>query len=122
PAAAAPDSGIGDWLLANGNALAASSYSSTGWAIEDALHDQMALVDWFDANVGQPKRVITGGGSLCGVLAGGAATWNTGLDAAYAFKTLLAPQSALQLVHIASPDANLQAAKKVIDALPKTPQ
>ncbi|HZQ50195.1 MAG TPA: prolyl oligopeptidase family serine peptidase [Candidatus Dormibacteraeota bacterium] len=144
PAAAAPDSGIGDWLLANGNALAASSYRSTGWAIEDALHDQMALVDWFDANVGQPKRVIAWGGSLggiisaglvqehpdrfagalplCGVLAGGAGTWNTALDAAYAFKTLLAPQSALQLVHITSPDTNLQAAKKVIDALPKTPQ
>src|SRR6266702_4765585 len=37
---------------------------------------------------------------LCGVLAGGIATWNSELDSAYAFKTLLAPGSALQLVHV----------------------
>src|SRR5216683_923532 len=71
----------------------------------------------------KPKRVIAWGGSLggiitagliqlypdrfagaiplCGVLAGGVATWNAGLDGAYAFKTLLAPTSSLRLVNIA---------------------
>jgi hypothetical protein len=47
---------------------------------------------------------------MCGVLSGGIATWNSELDAAYAFKTLLAPSSNLQLVHIADPVANLQLA------------
>src|SRR5258708_19535386 len=28
---------------------------------------------------------------MCGVLSGGVATWNTALDSAFAFKTLLAP-------------------------------
>jgi dienelactone hydrolase len=143
-AAAAPDSGTGDWLLGNGYALAASAFSSTGWAIEDALHDQVALLDWFDANVGTPKRVIAWGGSLggiisaglvqlhpdlfagalplCGVLAGGVAAWNSALDAAYAFKTLLAPNAGLQLVHITDPGANLKAANAAIAALPQTPQ
>ena len=40
----------------------------------------------------------------------GIATWNTELDAAYAFRTLLATHSALQLVHIKDPAANLQLA------------
>jgi pimeloyl-ACP methyl ester carboxylesterase len=144
PASAAPDAGIGSWMLNAGYALAGSAYSSTGWAIEDALRDQMALLDWFDANVGRPKRVIAWGGSLggiitaglvqehpdrfagalpvCGVLAGGVATWNTGLDGAYAFKTLLAPQAGLQLVHISNPDANLKAAGDAVAALPQTAQ
>jgi len=144
PAAAAPDAGIGEWMLGQGFALAASAYSSTGWAIEDALHDQVALLDWFGSNVGKPQRVIAWGGSLggiitaglvqehpdrfagalpiCGVLAGGVAAWNTGLDGAYAFKTLLAPATGLQLVHITNPDANLKAASAAIAALPQTPQ
>jgi hypothetical protein len=47
---------------------------------------------------------------MCGVLSGGIATWNTELDAAYAFKTLLAPASSLQLAHVTNPDANLKLA------------
>jgi pimeloyl-ACP methyl ester carboxylesterase len=47
---------------------------------------------------------------MCGVLAGGIATWNAELDSAYAFSTLLAPTSGLQLVHITDPSANLQRA------------
>src|SRR4029077_7940646 len=53
---------------------------------------------------------------LCGVLAGGAANWNTGLDAAYAFKTLIAPSSNLQLVHITNPKKNLALAMSLFDA------
>src|SRR5713101_7944474 len=129
-----PASIISSWLLDHGYALAGSSYSSTGWAIEDAFKDQIALLDLFNQRFSRPKRVIAWGGSLggiitaglvqaypdrfagaiplCGVLAGGVATWNTGLDAAYAFKTLLAqgPPS-LQLVNITNPDANLQVAR-----------
>jgi len=144
PASAAPDAAIGDWLLKQGFALAASAYSSTGWAVEDALRDQIGLLDHFSSRFGKPGRVIAWGGSLggiitaglvqenpgrfagalplCGVLAGGVAAWNTGLDGAYAFKTLLAPRSSLQLVHIANPDANLKAAKDVLTAASQTPQ
>src|SRR5438876_11116298 len=38
-----------DYLLSRGYALAGSSYSRTGWAIKEALHDQIALLDYFDA-------------------------------------------------------------------------
>ena len=142
-AAAAPDGPTGQWLLDGGYALAASSYSSSGWAIEDALKDQIALLDHFAAQVGEPKRVIAWGGSLggiitagliqehpdrfaaaipiCGVLAGGVASWNTGLDGAYAFKTLLAPRSQLQLVHITNPDANLSLANDLMTQVSDTP-
>ena len=132
PSSAVPDPVTGQWLIAGGYALAASSYSSTGWAIEDALRDQVALLDYFDKHVGKPGRVIAIGVSLggiitagliqaypdrfagamplCGVLAGGVATWNTGLDSAYAFKTLLAPGSPLQVVNITDPEANVKLA------------
>lgn len=143
PASAAPDRAVAQWLLDRGYALAGSSYSSTGWAVEDALKDQVALLDHFTQAVGQPKRVIAIGASLggiitaglvqdypgrfaaaiplCGVLAGGVAAWNTGLDGAYAFKTLIAPSSTLQLVHISDPAANLALANGLIAQALQTP-
>jgi hypothetical protein len=57
---------------------------------------------------------------LCGVLAGGIATWNSELDAAYAFKTLIAPQSALQLVHISDGAANFQLARQIFQTAAAT--
>lgn len=123
------------WLLAHRYAIAGSSYSSTGWALEDAFRDQMALLDQFAGHVATPTRVIAWGASLggivtaglvqlhpdrfaaamplCGVLSGGIATWNSELDAAYAFKELLAPRSALQLVNIGDADANLKLARSL---------
>jgi pimeloyl-ACP methyl ester carboxylesterase len=135
---------ISSWLLDHGYAMAGSSYSSTGWAIEDAFKDQIAVLDLFNQRFSKPKRVIAWGGSLggiitaglvqtypdrfagaiplCGVLAGGVATWNTGLDGAYAFKTLLAPTSPLQLVGITDPKANAALAAQVFDQAAATPQ
>ncbi len=123
------------WLLDHHFAAAGSAYSSTGWAVEDALKDQMALLDLFTQQIGAPERVIAWGASLgglvtaglvqlhperftaamplCGVLAGGVATWNAELDAAYAFKTLLAPNSDLQLVHIVDSEANRLLAQQI---------
>ena len=142
-AGAAPDGVVLGWLLRDGFAVAGSSYSSTGWAVDDALRDQVALLDYFDAHFGAPRRVIAIGASLggmvtaglvqnypdrfagaiplCGVLAGGVAAWNSALDAAYAFKTLLAPQSALQLVDIADPAANLQLAGALLTLAAQSP-
>ena len=144
PAQAAPSGQARTWLLGRHYAIAGSSYSSTGWALEDAFKDQMSLLDFFSAHVGKPKRVIAWGGSLggiitaglvqlhpdrfaaamplCGVLSGGIATWNSELDSAYAFKTLLAPQSALQLTHITNGDANLQLAEQLFNTAALTQQ
>lgn len=140
---AAPDDFAREWLLGHHFAAAASSYSSTGWALQDAFKDQMALLDYFDAHVGKPRHVIAWGVSLggiitaglvqlhpdrfaaamplCGVLSGGVATWNSELDSAYAFKTLLAPSSALQLTHITDPDANRLLATQLFNAAATTP-
>lgn len=134
---------ISSWLLGHGYAIAGSSYSSTGWALEDAFKDQVALLDLFNQRFSKPKRVIAWGGSLggiitagliqlypdrfagaiplCGVLAGGAATWNAGLDGAYAFKTLLAPTSSLQVVNITDPAANAQQATDIFAQAEGTP-
>jgi pimeloyl-ACP methyl ester carboxylesterase len=131
-AVAAPSVEATAWLLNHHFAIAGSSYSTTGWALEDAFKDQIALLDYFSTRAGTPKRVIAWGISLggivtaglvqlhperfaaampmCGVLSGGVATWNTELDAAYAFKTLFAPTSNLQLAHVTNRDANLKLA------------
>ncbi len=138
-----PAAVISTWMLTHGYAIAGSSYSSTGWALEDAFNDQIAVLDLFNQRFSKPKRVIAWGGSLggivtaglvqlypdrfagaipiCGVLAGGVATWNTGLDGAYAFKTLLAPSSQLQVVRITDPQANVQLATQIFDAASATP-
>jgi hypothetical protein len=55
------------------------------------------------------------------VLAGGEATWNAGLDGAYAFKTLLAPTSSLRLVNIIDPAANAQLATNMFDQASASP-
>ena len=143
PATDSPAPLISSWLLGQGNAIAGSSYSSSGWALEDAFKDQVALLDLFNQRFSQPKRVIAWGGSLggiitaglvqlypdrfagaiplCGVLAGGVATWNAGLDGAYAFKTLFAPKSTLQLVHITDPAGNIQMASDIFNQMSATP-
>jgi pimeloyl-ACP methyl ester carboxylesterase len=144
PAMDVGDSGTRAFMLANGYALAGSSYATTGWAIEQALPDQIAVLDLFDASFGTPARTIAWGHSLggiitagliqrypgrftaalpmCGVLSGGVATWNTALDGAFAFKTLLAPNTPLQLVGITNPPANLGLAESLLAAAQATPQ
>jgi hypothetical protein len=125
PAVDVGDPATGAFLLANGFALAGSSYATTGWAIHEALSDQIAVLDLFDTMFPHPVATIAWGHSLggiitagliqrnpkrftaaqpmCGVLSGGVATWNTALDAEFAFKTLLAPKTSLQVVDILNP-------------------
>lgn len=140
-AASAPP-GARTWLLDHHFAAAGSAYSSNGWAVEDALSDQMALLDYFEKAVGKPKRVIAWGASLgglitaglvqlhpdrfaaampmCGALSGGIGIWNAELDGAFAFKTLLAPGSALELVHITDAGTNQQLAQQILVAAQTT--
>jgi pimeloyl-ACP methyl ester carboxylesterase len=142
PATDVGDPVTGAALLSQGFALAGSSYATTGWAIEQALPDQIATLNVFDQKVGTPTRTIAWGHSLggiitagliqtypdrfagalpmCGVLSGGVATWNTALDAAFAFQQLVDP--AVQVVNITNPVANLTGAETAAATAQKTPQ
>src|SRR6266849_6411021 len=149
PGSPNPAHDVGDpltrfFMLSSGFALAGSSYATTGWAIHEALLDLIAVLDVFKMMVGEPKRTIAWGHSLggiisagliqrhpdrfdaalpmCGVLSGGVATWNTALDSEFAFKTLLAPGSGLQVVNITNPLANLQLAEQFLAVAQSTPQ
>lgn len=144
PARDVGDPGTRLFLLANGFALAGSSYAHTGWAIQEALLDQIAVLDIFKAQVGTPTRTIAWGHSLggiitagliqrnpsrfdaalpmCGVLSGGVATWNQALDSAFAFKTFFNAGGPLQVVHITNPPANLLLAEQLLAAANATPQ
>jgi pimeloyl-ACP methyl ester carboxylesterase len=130
-------------MLSSGFALAGSSYAHTGWAIQEALIDQIVVLNIFKAFVGEPKRTIAWGHSLggiitagliqrnpdrfngalpmCGVLSGGVATWNTALDSAFAFNTLIAGNG-LQIVNIADPGLNFERAEAFLAAAQATPQ
>jgi pimeloyl-ACP methyl ester carboxylesterase len=132
----------GAWMLAHGYALAGSSYSTTGWSIQQALPDQIGTLDAFDATYGTPKTTVAWGHSLggiitagliqdypsrfsaalpmCGVLAGGVATWNSALDAAFAFQQLIDP--AISIVNITDPGANLADAETAVANAQATPQ
>jgi pimeloyl-ACP methyl ester carboxylesterase len=144
-----PAQDVGDpltrcFMLLNGFALAGSSYAHAGWAIQEALADQIEVLDMFPTLVGQaPTRTIAWGHSLggiitagliqrnpdrfagalpmCGVLAGGVATWNAALDSEFAFKTLLG-SPALQMVDITSPGVNLAVAELLLGEAQSTPQ
>ena len=148
PGSANPAQDVGDpvtgaWLLSHGYALAGSSYSATGWAIQQALPDQIATLNLFGATYGRPHQTIAWGHSLggiitagliqrypkrftaalpmCGVLAGGVATWNTALDSAFAFQQLLASSTGLQVVGITSATANLGIAEQAAAQAQATP-
>jgi hypothetical protein len=136
PARDVGDAGTRAFLLANGFALAGSSYAHTGWALQEAIPDQLATLDVFDNIVGTPTRTIAWGHSLggiitagllqeapgrftaalpmCGVLAGGVGTWNQALDSEFAFQQLVSGASGLQIVHITNPSANLSTAETAL--------
>ena len=140
PAQDVGDPVTGGWLLSHGYAIAGSSYATTGWAIQQALPDQKATLDLFSAQVGAPQHTIAWGHSLggiitagliqrypdtfsaalpmCGVLAGGVATWNAALDGAFAFQQLTDPS--IQVTGIKNPLANLQKAESDIAAAQTT--
>jgi pimeloyl-ACP methyl ester carboxylesterase len=150
PGSANPASDVGDpitgaWLLSHGYALAGSSYATTGWAIQQAIPDQLATLSTFKTLVGTPTRTIAWGHSLggmitagliqvapqdftaaipmCGVVSGGVATWNTALDAAFAIQQLLGPTSGLQVVNITgNPTTNLTTAEGLLATAQSTPQ
>lgn len=143
PAADVSDPLTGGYLLAAGFALAGSSYASTGWAVQQAVPDQISTLQAFESAVGTPTSTIAWGHSLggmitaalvqefptqfnaalpmCGVVGGGVGTWNQALDAEFAFNTLVAG-GALQVVDISNPSLNLGAAEGFLAVAQSTPQ
>lgn len=131
------------WALAQGYALAASSYASAGWALEQAVPDQIAVIQTFQGRFGKPRRTIAWGNSMgglvtlalaeqhpdritgalagCGSIGGAVGMMNMALDGAFAFKTLLAPGSDIALVHVADDRQNAQRVQAVIDQAQTTP-
>jgi pimeloyl-ACP methyl ester carboxylesterase len=144
PAMDVGDPITGGYLLSNGYALAGSSYATTGWAVQQALPDQIHVVDKFQSLVGTPKHTIAWGHSLggmitaglvqryparfdaalpmCGVVAGSIGVWNQALDSAFGFDILLAKGAKLQLVNIKNPLGNLNKAGKILTKAQKTAQ
>ena len=145
---AAPDAGDStthDWLLANGYAIAGSSYATTGWALQQAFQDQIAVLDVFKSKGYNATRTIAWGHSLggmitaglvqlfpnrfdaalpmCGVVAGGPGVWNQGLDSEFAFLTLQAPGAfRLSGFTAANVGANYAAAIGAFNGAQSTPQ
>ena len=54
------------WLLANGFAVAGAQYPMIPFASKEIVDDQVALLDWFTANVGRPRRTDAWGSRSAG--------------------------------------------------------
>ncbi|CAN5173843.1 alpha/beta hydrolase [soil metagenome] len=130
-------------LLARGYALAGWT-NPVFWPLEHSFPNQEAVLDEFASLVNRPRRTIAYGQSIggfitaglvqrlstrldgalavCGPLAGGVAIQNRELDIAFTFKTLLAPESALDVVRIQRPGENLRLALEILDQAAATPE
>jgi pimeloyl-ACP methyl ester carboxylesterase len=100
-------------LLAKGYALVGSSYSSNGFAVRDAVNDDIALLAEFTKRYGKPARtyvwgaslgglvtetlaeerpdLVTGAAPACGVLAGAVPIGDQTLDTLVMARTFFAP-------------------------------
>ncbi|WP_248959044.1 alpha/beta hydrolase family protein [Sphaerisporangium perillae] len=123
PARNTPSPATLDSLLDQGYGLIGSSYATNGWAVTEAVPDQLATLDLFTDKFGKAKRTIAWGTSygglvttrlaerhadrfdgslsMCGLVQGGVANWNNTLDSAFALKTLLAPDANIPLTGFA---------------------
>ncbi|MER5183130.1 DUF6351 family protein [Streptomyces sp. NPDC002896] len=145
PAQDAPDDATKALLLEKGYALIGSSYATTGWAVTDAVPDQLATLSAFTDRFGTARRTIAwgrsygglvttaiaerhpdridGSVSMCGLVHGGVANWNNTLDPVFALKTLLAPDSDVPLTDLPDQAAATSAANAltaVVDSAQST--
>jgi len=129
-------------LLARGYALLGSSYSQIGWAVEQAVPDQIAALDRFEETFGKPRRVIAYGESMgglitaalverhperidgampmCASLSGVVAMENQALDGAWALKTLVDPAAPLRITGVwqaGAPQPPIREEGPAVDAL-----
>jgi hypothetical protein len=128
------------WLLDHHYALAAASTMD----VRATLQGQRSMLDWFDSHIGKPRRTISWGqslggvsavllaerqpwrfdgvGTLCAPLGGLISAWNSFLDLNFATKTLLAPDSDWQLVHVTDPDGDTAEQQRIVQTAQQTPQ
>ena len=112
---------VSQWLVANGAAVS-TSFGGSGWALHEAMRNQIETLDILTSLYGAPTRTIAYGGSLGGIisaglvqqhperfagglsaagpLAGAVGTWNQALDFAFVVRQLLGPESGLEIIHI----------------------
>jgi pimeloyl-ACP methyl ester carboxylesterase len=140
-----PGSETEGWLLDHGYALAASQMSEggIGYHVERGLREQIAVLDWFDANVGRPRHTVATGQSLGAAIAILLAERHPGrfdgvmtvcgvpdplgdlnmiLDLNFAVRTLLAPGQDIDIVHPRDPVASANALAAAVDQAVSTPQ
>jgi pimeloyl-ACP methyl ester carboxylesterase len=122
----APTPAVQTRLLAEGYALAGSSYDPNGpmWALNSAEADQFATITAAKAKIGTPRRVIALGSSMgglvtakmardgagridgalamCGIVSGGVDLSNYQLDALYTLATFFSPADRYHLVGLPS--------------------
>ncbi|MET8805087.1 alpha/beta hydrolase [Streptomyces sp. NPDC004546] len=137
----APSDAVRTELLAEGYAMAGSSYDPHGsmWALNSAERDQFATLDAVTGKIGSPRRTLAVGQSmgglvnaqiardgagrvdgalgLCGLVAGGTDLDNYQLDAEYTIARLLLPGQDVDLVRFGSADAAAATAEKLTDAV-----
>ena len=133
-----------DWLLAHGYALAASSYSRGGWAVAQAVPDQIATLAVVSERIGTPRLTLAWGDSMgglvttalaetpgvridgavsaCGSIAGTLAMMNTALDGAFAFVTLQAPAAGIELVGVHDDATNAARVREAVTLALQSPQ
>jgi pimeloyl-ACP methyl ester carboxylesterase len=140
-----PGSETEGWLLDHGYALAASQMSEggIGYHVERGLREQIALLDWFEANVGRPRHTVATGQSLgaaiaillaerhpdrfdgvltvCGV-SDPLGDFNMILDLNFAVRTLLAPDQGIDIVRPRDPMGSTNALAAAVDQAVTTPQ
>ncbi|WLW53067.1 alpha/beta hydrolase family protein [Streptomyces sp. YU58] len=146
PATNGPDEATKSLLLKRGYALIGSSYATTGWAVTEAVPDQLATLSAFTDRFGAASRTIAWGRSygglvttaiaerhperidgsisLCGLVHGGVANWNNTLDPIFALKTLLAPGTTIPLVNLPDQKTAADAANTLtaaVDSAQSTP-
>jgi hypothetical protein len=141
-AADAPDPNTQAALLADGYALAGSSYDPNGslWALGSAVRDQFQTLAAVKAHVlpQGPRQVLAVGTSMgglisaledqhadgridgalttCGIVAGGIQLNNYQLDGEYAMAKLLAPGQAIKLVDFANLGDSASSAQQLANA------
>ncbi|MCI3276779.1 alpha/beta hydrolase [Streptomyces cylindrosporus] len=137
----APSDAVRTQLLAQGYAMAGSSYDPQGsmWALNSAEHDQFATIGAVTAKIGEPHRTLAVGQSmgglvnaqlardgdgriegalgLCGLVAGANDLENYQLDAEYTIARLFLPEQDVKLVRFGSANEAAATAKTLTDAV-----
>ncbi|WP_030174230.1 hypothetical protein [Streptomyces sp. NRRL S-813] len=137
----APSDAVRTELLAEGYAMAGSSYDPHGsmWALNSAERDQFATLGAVTTKIGTPTRTLAVGQSmgglvnaqiardgagrvdgalgLCGLVAGGTDLDNYQLDAEYTIARLLLPGQDVGLVRFGTADDASTTAEKLTDAV-----